>query len=118
MAYKVCLSNKSEIKIDHDELPGIVEGIESGARLIKVRSGMFNPSFIVCIELDENRLEGLKFLPKKLPDMFQRIGGMTQIGDVISDRIEIGDPKEILPSPDEVREMIDRNKPEFLKHKN
>lgn len=53
---KIILSNKSEIKIDDDELPTVIEGIQRG-RPIKVRQGIFNPSFFVSIVPDRDRIE-------------------------------------------------------------
>ena len=55
-AYKVILSNKIEIKIDQDELQGVIDIMGSGS-IVRVRQGIFNPSFVVAIVEDEDRLE-------------------------------------------------------------
>lgn len=110
MAYKISLSNKTDIQIDHDELESVKNGIETGARLIKVRSGMFNPSFIISIEPDHKRLEGMKYLPKKLPDLFNRVGKMTRFEDI---NIQIEGPKEPVVPVEKIKEFLGE-KPEFL----
>ena len=114
MAYKICLSNKSELKIDREELETVTKGMEDGARLIKVKSGIFNPSFIVCIEPDYNRLEGLKALDK-LPDMFDRIGHMASVEE-IAERVRLNSAEEEKPlSKDEMKEKLTRFKPDFIR---
>lgn len=74
MKYIVKLSNKAEIQIDEDEVARVVDGLKSGT-LVKVRQGIFNPSFFVAVVEDENRKpidhysEGL-IERKNLPDIF------------------------------------------------
>ena len=58
-AYKVILSNKTEIKIDEDELRFVLEAINTKS-VCKVRSGIFNPSFLVAIVEDEERLDNFR----------------------------------------------------------
>lgn len=112
MAYKISLSNKAEIQIDRDELEIVTKGIEAGVRLIKVRSGMFNPSFIVSIEPDYSRLEGAKGLPKELPDMFNRIGSMKSFKEITEQlRLESNEPQ--VPR-EKIKEFL--VKPDFLKN--
>lgn len=53
--YLVQLSNKTEVQIDADELPLITEGIKTSSPIL-LRSGIINPSFIVCIIKDEERM--------------------------------------------------------------
>lgn len=55
-AYIVKLSDKSEVKIDADEVQNVVSGIQSG-QPVKVRRGIFNPSFFVCLIEDVDRLK-------------------------------------------------------------
>jgi hypothetical protein len=115
MAYIIKISGGTELKIDREEMKTVIEGVEAGSRLVKVKSGMFNPSFISAIEPDYKRLEGLDALDK-LPDMFERIGNMASIEDIIAERLEA--PKEPEKDLGKIREMLDRNKPDFLKNKN
>ena len=77
MKYIVKLSNKAEIPIDEDEVQRVVEGLKSGT-LVKVRQGIFNPSFFVAVVEDETRkpihhyFEGQIERPN-LPDIFTNI---------------------------------------------
>jgi len=57
--YEVVLSTKDRIKCDADELWRVVEGIKSGSP-VKLRQGLFNPSFYVSIVLDEKRFDDFK----------------------------------------------------------
>ena len=52
------MSNKTEIKIDPDEIKDVLEGISSG-QIIQLRQGFINPSFIVTIKEDEQRMARL-----------------------------------------------------------
>lgn len=52
--YEVVLSTKDRIKCDADELWRVLEGIKTGMP-VKLRQGLFNPSFYVSIVLDESR---------------------------------------------------------------
>lgn len=54
-AYKVIMSRGPEIRIDQDELPKIMQSIETGMP-VKVRQGIFNPSFWVSVVTDEERV--------------------------------------------------------------
>lgn len=56
--YKVQLSNKTEVQIDGEELALIAEGIKKGSP-IRVKRGIINPSFIVCVVGDTERWESL-----------------------------------------------------------
>lgn len=74
MKYLIQLSSKVEIPIDDDELSIVLEGIKTGSP-VKVRQGIFNPSFFVAIIEDKERrplnhfTEGLKE-QTNLPDIF------------------------------------------------
>lgn len=57
-AYKLMLSNGVQIKADEDELDKVKEAIKTGS-WGKVRQGMFNPSFLISIVEDTDRLEAL-----------------------------------------------------------
>ena len=79
MKYLIELSNKREIPIDGDELLNVIEGIKTGSP-VKVRQGIFNPSFFVAIVEDQERapyqVYGEKE-PKERPnlqDIFDKTG--------------------------------------------
>lgn len=93
MAYKIHLSNKSSIQIDREELETVTNAIQSGVKFFKIKSGIINPSYIVCIEPDYDRLNkrGLD----ELPDMFKRIGTMKKISEMLPEKVETVDPKKI-----------------------
>lgn len=55
-AYKIQLSNKSEIQADDDEIQNILKGIQSG-QPVMLRQGIFNPSFFVAIIRDVDRIK-------------------------------------------------------------
>lgn len=77
MKYLVQLSNKTKIPIDEDELQNVLAGIQAG-NPVKVRQGIFNPSFFVTIVEDEDRqpinhfTDGLVERPN-LPDIFANL---------------------------------------------
>lgn len=102
MAYKIYLSNKTNIQIDRDELETVTNAIQSGVKFFKVKSGIINPSYIVSIEPDYDRLnkKGLD----ELPDMFNRIGKMKKISEMLPEKIEPADTKRIA-------EYLDKYKP-------
>ena len=55
-AYKIILSNNISIAIDEDEVSKAIECISTGS-VGKMRQGIFNPSFLVAIVLDQERLK-------------------------------------------------------------
>ncbi len=58
MTYLIELSNKTKIQIDPDELESVLQGIKSG-NPVRVRQGIFNPSFFVSIVEDTKRIKAL-----------------------------------------------------------
>jgi len=56
--YKVILSTKTEIKCDKDEIQRVIEGITGGS-IIKLKQGLINPSFIVTVIEDTDRVSKL-----------------------------------------------------------
>lgn len=61
--YIVQLSNKTEVQIDSNELTLIADGIKSGSP-IRLKRGIINPSFIVCVVPDMKRYEAMfEFIP-------------------------------------------------------
>jgi hypothetical protein len=85
-AYKVILSTKHEIKIDADEVASVIEGIKTGS-IVRVRQGIFNPSYFVCIERDKDRID--RFLEDTKYDdarsLSKRRAGMLPLADILED---------------------------------
>ena len=54
--YLVQLTNKAEIPIDEDEVDNVIAGISTG-KVVKVRQGIFNPSYFVAMIVDQKRIE-------------------------------------------------------------
>lgn len=54
-AYVVELSTKSEVRIDQDEVDKVMGAIAEGS-VVAVRKGVINPSYIVGIHIDEDRM--------------------------------------------------------------
>jgi hypothetical protein len=55
-AYLVQLSKGDPVKIDEDELPKVLQAIQSGNPAI-VRQGIVNPSYITSVVPDKDRIE-------------------------------------------------------------
>ena len=55
MKYLIKLSNKTDIQIDEDEVEIVLQGITTG-KAVKVRQGIFNPSFYIAIIEDLERV--------------------------------------------------------------
>lgn len=84
--YIIRLSDKTEIRLDEDELPLVIQGIQAG-KPVKVRQGIFNPSFYVAVVLDRERIkeyleknpthnfgEPVEVVPiENLPDIFSEL---------------------------------------------
>lgn len=104
------MSNNRKIQIDPDEMNKISEAIRTGS-VVRVRQGMFNPSFLVDVVEDETRIKEFfrqhgdvkkhneqdrKYNSSKNQKTFK---GMQQLKDIFSeipslakvDRKKIGD---------------------------
>jgi len=73
-AFIVNLSRGEKIQIDEDEVPKLVNGIKNGSVII-FRQGIVNPSFIISIVRDMNRMrffweeeKSLEFNKETYPD--------------------------------------------------
>ena len=77
MKYFVQLSNKTEVPIDEDELQNVLTGIQSGSP-VKVRQGIFNPSFFVAIVEDYSR-RPLSVYNGDKPPLIQERGNLPDI---------------------------------------
>ncbi len=54
--YKIVMSTGAEVKIDQDEVAKVMGGIQRGG-MIAVKQGLVNPSFIVSVLPDKDRVE-------------------------------------------------------------
>lgn len=54
-AFKVVMSKGDPIKIDEEEIDGVVEGMNTG-KVIIVKRGIINPSYLVTITQDGERV--------------------------------------------------------------
>lgn len=55
-AFRVTMSKGDPIKIDEDEIDGVVEGMNNGSVII-VKRGIINPSYLVSIDPDGERIQ-------------------------------------------------------------
>jgi len=58
-AYLAIMSRGDPIKLDEEELQKVAAGANAG-ELIVVKQGVINPSYLVCIENDKDRLEAFR----------------------------------------------------------
>ena len=77
--YKILLSNGVEIKIDEDELSSAMNAVSSGS-IGKMRQGIFNPSFLVAIVLDQERIK--EYLEKNPTHNFGEPVEVKSIGNL------------------------------------
>lgn len=80
--YKVVLSTGPAIPCDPDEIQPILRAINTG-NSIKLRRGIFNPSFYVSIVEDEERK--MKFLEDTRHNPQRRALGMEALRDIFDD---------------------------------
>lgn len=81
--YKVVLSTKHEIAFDPDELPKVMQAIQTGTSVL-LRKGLFNPSYYVCVVEDEKRR--IEFLEDTKYEKPRRLQGMQALGDIFNNR--------------------------------
>lgn len=83
-AYKVIMSRGEDIPIDPSEVQVVQIGASQG-KLIRVRQGLINPSYLVSIVEDKERkqrwLEDTKYSQEKK----RRLLGMESLTDIFSD---------------------------------
>ncbi len=81
--YRVELSNKSVIQIDADEVELVLKSVAAG-KPVKVRQGIINPSYIVCVTEDRERRE--KFLEDMRHEPRERLmQGMQPLKDILTE---------------------------------
>ena len=92
-AYKAVMSNGPEISIDPSELEGVMRGAASG-RFIQVRQGLINPSFLISIVEDRERV--VKFFEDTKHDPpAVREAGMKPLKDIFAKKLQtIAAPKK------------------------
>jgi hypothetical protein len=59
MKYKIILSTKHTIPLDDDELSNVLEALKE-RKTVKVRQGIFNPSYVVSILPDTKRIDSYR----------------------------------------------------------
>lgn len=82
VAFKVILSSGPAIPCDPDEVQKIVDAIKSGS-VVRLRCGLFNPSFFVSVVEDEDRIK--KFFEDTKYDSEKRGRGMEALKDILAD---------------------------------
>ncbi len=73
-AYVIFLKNGYGIKIDEDELPGIIKSLKNGEPVI-TKQNVFNPDQFVTISEDKDRVARRREYPeeaKELKEIFDR----------------------------------------------
>lgn len=80
--FKAVLSTKHEIKLDPAEIDAVMAGAAQG-KLIRVKQGLINPSYLVAIIEDEERR--ISFLDDTKYDDKKRSVGMKSLKDVFAD---------------------------------
>lgn len=77
--FVVELSTKTRVKIDPTEIDAVLQGIAEG-KLVKVKQGVINPSFIVGIVEDTERR--VEFLEDTKYDTERRGNGIKPLVDI------------------------------------
>lgn len=80
-AFKAILSRGDGIQIDEEELDAVVEGMNTG-KVIIVKRGVINPSYLVSIERDKDRMEAFN---RECNATFREPNGKTQ-GEIAYER--------------------------------
>jgi len=87
-------TSNGEIKVDGTEIPKIIEGITSGSIII-LKQGILNPSFLVSIIPDEQRVSDIKKMIESV-DKQNKLVGM-RAGDKIIEKVEYKEELVLLP---------------------
>lgn len=109
-AFKVIMSRGDAIQIDEEELDAVVEGMNTG-KVIIVKRGVINPSYLVTIEQDKDRIQawteqfkyghgqGDKIRARGLESL-DNIFGQTKVGMAIEakEKQRLGEAKKALSS--------------------
>lgn len=83
-SYIIELSTKSVVRCDPDELPKLMQAMEQGVPVI-LKQGLVNPSYIVAVREDEERIR--KFLDDtKYPeDAQRRARGLEPLANIFAE---------------------------------
>ena len=91
--YKVYMSSGKPLAIDEDEVDKIMRGISTG-QPVKVRQGIFNPSYFVSIGIDTERYQEWKdSIQHKIDDGGHEVL-MFPVLENLPDIFQIEAPKE------------------------
>ena len=94
-AYKAVMSSKVEIKIDPEEIEIVLNSAAQG-RLIKTKQGVINPSFLVAIVEDEDRMT--RFLHDNKHDPEKRKQGLEPLENIFEKKkpqLPTGSPPQL-----------------------
>lgn len=103
-AYIAKMSNGVEVKIDPDEIGKVYEAVKTN-NFARVRQGIINPSFLIAIIYDEERIRNVIELEKevknhnKYSERKKVFEGMVQLKDIF-ERIPY------LPKPSENQKRL------------
>lgn len=78
-AYKIQLSRGADIQVDQEEVEKVINGMTSGA-LIALKQGIVNPSYIVAVVEDGERVK--MWMEDTKYDSDERKEGMQSIGNI------------------------------------
>lgn len=87
--FKATMSKGDDIKIEQDEVDAVIAAVAAG-RIVRVRQGIINPSYLISITEDKQR--ELRYTPGFRHE--QRCLGMTPLKDIFQKEL----PKLAAPS--------------------
>lgn len=86
--FKAVMSTGDDVQIEQDEIDTVIAAAAAG-RLIRVRQGIINPSYLVSITEDKRR--ELRYTPGFRSE--QQCLGLAPLKDIFSKRPALGPPK-------------------------
>ncbi len=85
------LSNGADVPIDKDEVDKLLQGVSRGS-MVRVRQGLINPSFIVAVIPDKERIktfmEDTKYQDEN--SRARRENGLERLRDIFDGVLELG----------------------------
>lgn len=110
MRYKIILNNTKEtITIREEELPKVLNGIRN-KKMIIVSEGIINPSFLVAIVADKERMEEINEA-KRIGMKFEEPSPFAKL---LAGKMEMFNPKQL----SEVQEEVAREERRLKSGKN
>lgn len=95
-AFKIVMSTGDSIPIDPEEVDAVYRGLEQGS-LIRVKQGIVNPSFLVSIVKDKERID--RFIDDTRHDSPKRAKGLEPLKDLFADGcVKLPSGKEMIGS--------------------